>query len=401
MTRPVALPENRNMQNRRARLGTRWEVFFDIVAAATIIVTVITTLSGSSEPGTHRWGSAALMLAGAGLLAVRRRFPVAAAIGAIIISALALLVPQSAVAVWVLAEVCLFTLPLRRPRTTAVTIALIHSAVLYSGALVAFQVTAWDPLALILPVWTLAVVAFGSALRAQEDYIDAVERQAEASAAARENEVRRHVDAERMRIARDLHDSVANSITVVNLESSNARRHLLDDPERASGSLEVIRTVTRSTMTELSEILAILRDDPSSTDRAMATVANLPRLIEQLHTDERPIRADLAAFERAKLNPAADAALYRVVQEALTNARKHGSGPTEIRATLGADTVDVEIINAISAKPHTSEGGFGLVGLRERVHSAGGRIIIDEDAGRFSVRATLPAYDAETLGGRR
>lgn len=396
MTLPAAFADNRNMRTGRARLGTRWEAFFDIVAAATVIgVTVIMTTAGVLDDSSTAWLSITLLVAGCGLLAIRRRFPLVAAIGSIVTSALALLVPDAAIAIWVLAEVCFFTLPLRRTRKSAIAAGAVHAGVLYAGALVAFGVGPLDPLALLLPVWTGAVVAFGIALRTQQDYVDSLEESARSAATVREIEVLRHVGAERLRIARDLHDSVANSIAVINLETTTAKRHLTDDPERATTSLDLIRMLTRSTLTELSDILAVLRDDTDDPDRTVATAANIPHLVDLLAGSGMPIHTDLDPLTGLHLEPAADAALYRVTQEALTNAHRYGRGTITVTASRTNREVTLTIQNQIDPQRESHSPGFGLLGMRERVEYAAGTLHARAEGNTFIVTARLP-YVAPT-----
>jgi len=392
MSVPAPLGHNRRMQIGRAGLGTRWEAAFDIASVVTVVIVVASNLGGIRPGNGAVWLSLSLLAAGGGLLVLRRRLPLVAALGSIALSALGLLVPENAVAVWVLAEVCLFSLPLRGTRATAIIVGSAHAVILYVGAIFVFEVSPWDPLALILPVWTGAVVAFGSALRTQGDYVGALEEHALTSAAARESEVLRHVNAERLRIARDLHDSVANSIAVINLESSTARRHVTDDPSRSLVALGVIRTVTQSTLLELSDILAVLRDDQDETDRTVATSTNIPHLVDLLGGSGFPVHLDLDALHGIVVDPGTDAALYRVAQESLTNANRHGSGPVSMVADFREDEVVLTVTNRFEADTALrSEPGFGLIGMRERVEFAGGTLTAGGHGHSFVVCARLPA----------
>jgi signal transduction histidine kinase len=378
----------------RMRVGSRWEVFFDVVAAVTLVAAVVGLVaSPDGQVGLGPWSDLVLLLAGASLVAVRRWVPTSAAVGSIVTSGLVLLAPSSSLAVWVLAEICLFTLPLRRPRIRAVLLGAAHAALLYVGAMVAFQVGPLDPLALILPVWTGAVVAFGSALRSQQDYVDALEQRARTLAAARETEVRQRLSEERVRIARDLHDSVANSIAVITMNAAQAEIHLADDPARARTALATVRLTGKTTLNELGEILMVLRGDDPETDRTLATAEGLPHLIEVFTAGGMDVRAQLTELPAGTLDAAAGAALYRLAQEALTNARRHGSGPVLVETRLEPEAVVTRIENRIADDRNADGVGYGLIGMRERIERAGGRLDLTEGPEQFRLVARLPRVD--------
>ncbi|WP_335991200.1 sensor histidine kinase [Glycomyces sp. MUSA5-2] len=365
----------------RVRPGVRWEAFFDAVAIATVIVEV---LRGASPTAL------ALLGAGAVLVAVRRRFPLAAAVGAILLSALAMLEPDSAVSVWVLAEICLFSVPLRRSGWTAAVAAAVHAVVLYAGALIAFDVGPLDPFALILPVWTGAVVSFGAAIRSQRDYVEAVEQRAASAAAARESEVRHRMDEERLRIARDLHDSVANSIAVISIQAGAAEQRLEADPKAASEALRGVRAASRHVLAEVQEILAVLRkDETAEQERDFPSAASIPQLVRAFATAGTSVTAHLA--ELPPLEPTVDAALFRVAQEALTNAHRHGSGGAAVRIECDDHRVRLVVENPLAPEKRAeAETGFGLIGMRERVELAGGSLLIAPGGSNFTVVAEFP-----------
>lgn len=370
----------------RVRPGVRWEAFFDAVAVVTLIVEVA---RGAS------WTALALLGAGAVLVAVRRRFPLAAAVGAIMLSALAVLEPDSAVAVWVLAEICLFSVPLRRSGWAAAVTAAVHAVVLYIAALFAFDVGPLDPFALIMPVWTGAVVSFGAAIRSQRDYVEAVEQRAASTAAARESEVRRRMDEERLRIARDLHDSVANSIAVISIQAGAAEQRLETDTGAAAEALRRVRSASRDVLAEVQEILAVLREDEiRDQDRDYPSAASVPQLVRAFASAGMRVEAHLA--ELPPLEPHVDAAVFRVAQEALTNAHRHGSGGAELTTRRIGDRIRLEVANPVAAgRQNASAAGFGLIGMRERVELAGGTLNVDQDGSRFTVVAEFPCGNKE------
>ncbi|MGN6127104.1 MAG: sensor histidine kinase, partial [Humibacter sp.] len=261
------------MPRRTAGLG-RWELLLDaaaVIAASVELTRIITTGS---------WIMLPVLALAATAVAVRRVMPVPAAIAAIVASGAVLFEPAAAVPVWVLAEVVLFTLALRSARALVLTAAAFHGALLYVGAVVVFGAEPYAPMALILPVWTAAVVATGLALRTNDDYVRALEEQARSAVAFRDSEVRRHLGEERLRIARDLHDSVAHTVSIVSVQAGAAERYLDRDSERARESLRQVRASAREVIGELQAILSVLRgQDPLDAAEAVPGVEALDGLL--------------------------------------------------------------------------------------------------------------------------
>ncbi|MBN0038931.1 hypothetical protein JN535_01930 [Cellulosimicrobium cellulans] len=245
---------------------------------------------------------------------------------------------------------------------------------------------------LTVTTWTALALGLGSAVRANRDYVLALEHEAVAIRAARVSETARHVTDERLRIARDLHDAVAHSIAAINMHAGAAERHLRTDPARAEDSLRQARSASRTVLLELRDIVAVLRstqraEDDDVTGRVSAS--GVPALLAEARTRGDAVRADVDV-ELAGLDPAVGAALYRVVQEALTNAHRHGDGDVTVTIRDDGDAVVVDVVNRVAVVQGRSVGGYGLVGMRERVEQAGGRLEVGGDAGVFFVHAWLP-----------
>jgi signal transduction histidine kinase len=359
-----------------------WELLLDgaaIVAVAVELVQIVTTGSGEAVP--------VLVLATAAVIA-RRRMPLAAAVAAIVASGLVFLVEPAVVPVWVLAEVVLFTLALRRPRSLVLAVGAVHAALLFVGAMVVFHVPPYDPLALVLPVWTVAVIASGLALRATHDHVRSLTEQARAAVAYRDSEVQRQVGAERLRIARDLHDSVAHTVSIISVHAGAAERFVERDPQRARDSLHQVRASARTVVDELQDILTVLRDpDGSDVTDAVPGIESLDGLL----TAARATGTDivLSSSVPPELDRAVSVAAYRIVQESLTNARKHGNGTIEITIAVEGDSLRIRVVNPFAPRAGGS-GGFGLLGMRERAASAHGDIRTEAEGDRFVVDAVLP-----------
>jgi signal transduction histidine kinase len=198
---------------------------------------------------------------------------------------------------------------------------------------------------------------------------------------------------ERARIARELHDVVAHSISVMTIQAGAARLLLDDEPERAEEPLLSIEETGRETLAEMRRLLGVLRSDMAADGlEARPTMANLESLVADVKAAGLPVQLSVAG-DAEHIPPGVDLAAYRIVQEALTNVRKHaGLVTTRVAVRYGPSEMDVEVEN----EPGTGTngevgGGHGLVGMRERVAVFGGTLEAGaNDDGGFRVRARLP-----------
>jgi signal transduction histidine kinase len=201
---------------------------------------------------------------------------------------------------------------------------------------------------------------------------------------------------ERARIARDLHDSAGHAINVIAVRAGAARLRHSQEPDRSLTALEAIEEVARQTVEEIDQIVGTLRD--GSADRVVDAppgLASLDTLIAHyqaaglevtVHTDGAP----------RPLGGAADRAAYRILQEALTNAARHGGGSARIELAFDAGAVELTVTNPVLTEgAPRSGGGHGLIGMRERATLLGGDLDVQRSNGAFRVRARIP------YGGRR
>jgi len=210
-------------------------------------------------------------------------------------------------------------------------------------------------------------------------------------AAERDSRARQLVVAERARVARELHDVIGHSLTVIVLQAGAARRMWEPDHELAVTALKTVSRVAREGLTELLRSLDSLdgqEDQPLGRDR----LAKPDGLIG---------RARLAGLDVAlavegpvvPLDPSLEHAAYRVLQEALTNVLKHAPGSqASVTLRYSGDQLELEIVNfPISAPRRANSTGRGLIGMRQRVVAQGGRLAVEEEAnGRFGLRAQFP-----------
>ncbi|MFC4867461.1 MULTISPECIES: sensor histidine kinase [Streptomonospora] len=237
----------------------------------------------------------------------------------------------------------------------------------------------------------------------------------ESSRRERDDEVRRSVYEERLRIAREVHDVVGHSLSVINMQAGVALHVLGKRPQQAEPALQAIRQTSKDALEELRGTLAVFRsdgaddrgaetpDEPSGEDApvggpsgsAREPVPGLDR-IDELAAGIDPagdrVRVRIEG-ERTALPAAVDHAAFRIVQEALTNAVRHGGGAAAVSIGYHPEELTVEITDSGPARPGQAyEEGSGIAGMRERARAVGGRLEAGPRAdGGFRVRAELPA----------
>ncbi|QGN33995.1 sensor histidine kinase [Microlunatus sp. Gsoil 973] len=242
---------------------------------------------------------------------------------------------------------------------------------------------------------------------------DALERRTIELARERERAAAQAVALERLQIARELHDVVAHHVSVMGVQASAARIAFDQNPDVARRSLSHVESSARTAVDELHRMLTTLRD-PETCDHdhsfgqdaevgATVGIRQLPALIGQSNATGLPTRLEIIG-EPGDLPSVVDVNIYRIVQEALTNVRKH-AGPhatADVRLRYYADEVEVEVTNS-GAAPSRSvavRSGLGQVGMRERVAASGGTIELGALArGGYLVRARMPRSDRASLVG--
>lgn len=233
--------------------------------------------------------------------------------------------------------------------------------------------------------------AVGQAVRERGRRADQLAERAERLEREREEEAERAVARERARIARELHDIVSHSISVIAVQSQAVRRRLGPEQVREADDLRAVETTARQAMAEMRRLFGVLRADGERPSLApQPGLDQLERLLAETRAAGVPVELRLEG-ERIPLPPGVDLAAYRVVQEALTNVRKH-AGPARASVTLRFGERELELaIEDDGTAPPTGYGGYGLLGMRERVAIYGGTLEAGpRPEGGFVIRATLP-----------
>jgi signal transduction histidine kinase len=205
-----------------------------------------------------------------------------------------------------------------------------------------------------------------------------------------ERERRLAVAEERLRIARDLHDAAGHAVNVIAVRAGAAR--MRGDPDLSRAALEMIEETARHTAAEIDGIVGTLRDPGSSNGAADAPLglASLNTLVARHAAAGLDVSVATEGKPR-QLESAVDQAAYRILQEALTNAARHGTGVARVELAFGNAALELGISNAApGGSAPRANGGHGLIGMRERATLLGGSLDAERANGSFRVRAHLP-----------
>jgi signal transduction histidine kinase len=231
----------------------------------------------------------------------------------------------------------------------------------------------------------------GESVRGRRVLAAEAEERAARAEQTKEEEARRRVDAERLRIAREVHDTVAHAIAVINVQAG-VTAHVLDKrPEQARETLVTIEQTSARALGELRATLGMLRDaeDRRAPPPGLGQVEELVGMAREAGLD---VKLEVASPAR-ELPSAVDQAAYRILQESITNVIRH-AGPARVTVSLtyGLDELELRVADDGRGPLGTgAEGGRGIVGMRERAALLGGELTAGpRPGGGFQVRACLP-----------
>lgn len=276
------------------------------------------------------------------------------------------------------------------------------------GALIAMEVATWHFVGAVFtyhmlhPIFSVAFAgAAGDSVRMHRRYIKAITDRAIRAEQTRESEAARRVTEERLRIARDLHDTVAHQISVISLNAGVASQMMEKHPQQARESLATVRNAARSVLTEIGNLLEHLRSTEAGGAGELDTtpqpsISHIDGLVAKF--SQVGMRVVVQKPDDLDRVPAAVGRVaYRIVQEALTNAYKHGDNThAVVDLRLKDSALTITVTNPASPQPETTGQGFGLIGLQEQAASVRGTIaagLVDND---WRVTATLP-FQGSTL----
>jgi signal transduction histidine kinase len=364
-----------------------------LLLAGSIIVVGVALKAESTRPL-----ALALAVAATGVLVLRRSAPATtlAVSGVLVLVLFALDHDAGAVAV-IAPAIALYSLALSRGRAHLVVAVLAAAAaVLVADAFLS------GPHPRELTMQTAAHVALiavpvlaAEALRNRRSYVQLLLERLEWAERTREEEAERRAEQERLRIARDLHDVVAHTLTTINVQAGVAG-HLLDrDPSHARNALDAIESASHEALDELRAILGVLRE-PGNGNVPLQPAPGfdgIGALIEQTRRTGLPVRFEIEGEQPERVPDAVPLAAFRILQESLTNSHRHAPGAeVQVNLAFRADRLCLAVENVADhgAGTNGSPPGVGILGMRERATALGGTLQAQRSNGHFRVVAELP-----------
>jgi signal transduction histidine kinase len=395
------------VEHQLERLRTVRPIVIDgLLAVVFFVIGVSTVLSQDLVDGMREPHAPALLTVAvaAGAVAVRRIWP----LEALLVGCAAIVVhilsdwPEGSVPMTVL--LLTYTVAAHEPaRRAFYGLAAVYASLILLGVA---ETPGLDTLGVVgnLAVFTVAWT-IGIALRARRESLEARVREADERANVERQSAARALAEERLRIAQELHDVVAHSMSVIAVQAGVGAHVLRDRPEQAQQALEAISATSRGTLAEMRRLLGVLRDDQGERSHAPAPgLADLPQLVADVRAAGVPVTLQVTGDAECAPNGGIELSAYRVVQEALTNVMKHAGSPSHVNVSVHHDAgaLTVEVVDdgrgaAGRIASNGSGGGHGHIGMRERVELWGGELLVGPlPGGGYRVSARLPYGDEDT-----
>jgi signal transduction histidine kinase len=358
-----------------------------LLAAAVIVVGGVVH-SGDGHPLELIVGAAA----GASLAGRRRAPGFTLAVSGGLALLLLHLQPTAGATAVIAPAVALYSLALRRGTrerglaAVAAVVAIVAADALHGGAPTVLQ-TLGHVLLVAIPLLIADVH------RTRHANFELLQERLALAERSREQEAERRAEQERLRIARDLHDVMAHTLTTINVQAATAAQLLDRNPAHARNALETIEDASRDAIGELRAILGVLREGTDAPLAPAPGLDQLPDLVARARADGVDVHLDLEGERAERLPDAVSLAAFRIAQESLTNARRHAAG-TRVRLAVAfdPDTVTLVVENGATtaATVNGTSPGVGIMGMRERAATVGGTIDAQPVGTGFRVEARLP-----------
>jgi signal transduction histidine kinase len=363
------------------------------VAAVVLLVTLLTTAAPGPLPEGAPLACAALACA---VLLVRRRWPYATLVVSTIAAEVYLAGYHGRGGILILAAplVALYTVAEHSDRRRALIVSGLVIVAVGVTHTVGVPSRRLGPENLALAALGGLAVAAGTAARHRRAYLAEALRRAEEAERNRDADTRRRLTEERLRIARDLHDSVGHHLALINVQAGVTAHLLTGESHQVRDTLAQIRQSSRAALDELRDSVGLLRrPDDAAPLQPTAGLAELDDLLGTFRRTGLQITARIDG-SRADLPWATDHTAYRIIQEALTNVRKH-AGSADVAVTLRHDRDAVTVVvdnDGPPVAPVDDAHAHGIVGMRERVSALGGTLLAGpRPTGGFRVTAVIPA----------
>ncbi len=352
--------------------------------------------SGSAENLLPLWGIViplTIVLAACALVLLRRRWPIPVLGASLALYFAAVLLREPSLGVGITAVLAAYRVGARTSRRTTIISGVAATVLVAALSFASSEFGVVDVRVFQIAAALAVASALGDSARSHREVVFAATERAERAEQAREAIAQQRVAEERLRIAQDLHDTVAHQISVISLSAGAASSALESNPERARRSLHAIRDSARSVLTEIGGLLEYLRADGAPELAPGPGTDDVATLISRMR--DAGLNVSVTEFgEWRGARGTTAAALYRVVQEGLTNAHKHGAGgEAAVDISVDGAEIVVSIMNPVSPGPRrrteATGAGLGLIGLSERVAALGGSIRTSTGA-QFFIEARLP-----------
>jgi signal transduction histidine kinase len=378
----------------RRRLARHDRIRDGLPAVVLIVLAVAATSAGNSGWHAPRAAGVAWTALSCVPLVFRSRWPLPVVVLTLAVDLTGMALAPEHSSTPAASLVALYTLATRSSRRTAWVVGLVASVAI-TGV---YAATHQEPLlvgtSLLRFDFAIAAVALGDAVRSRRRHLAQVEARADSAERSREEEARRRVTEERVRIARELHDVVAHHITLVNAQAGVAHHLMRTDPDRAYEALAHIKDNSRAALDELRTTVGLLRrpDDAPDSRAPLPGLTDLDTLVGSVRTGGLSVTVTHTGVPRP-LTPSVELTAYRIIQEALTNTHKHASA-THAEVTLDHRATILRVTVTDDGRPHAVRGpgtGHGLIGMRERATAVGGTVTAGpRPGGGFRVVAELP-----------
>ncbi|MEM8619528.1 MAG: histidine kinase [Actinomycetota bacterium] len=363
----------------------------DVLIAATTIALAVLLAAASPQPFDAGWSEVAAGIGAFCVLLLRRRWPLPLLAFAVAAAAFHVVVLGQPSPMIFASLVLLTTACIRLERVQSIVLGVAVGCALYGMTLSYEEFGAGDERSVVAFVWAAAAVGIADATRSWRRYRDSSEQAVRSAVLAAEARTREEVTEERLAIARELHDLLAHNLSVMNVQTGAAMHLLRADPDAAEEALTAARRAGKSVLEELTQLLGVLRHDDDAPLASVPTVENIPTLIETMRSAGLDVTWTVSGQPRP-LAPAMSLSMYRIVQEALTNSSKHGTGRVQVELEWSDAAVTISVWNPVGAgRPAApAEGGHGLIGMRERAESNGGSLRAGVDGDVFRIDAVMP-----------